>query len=146
MALYTKEYATKLIFNLASARQAEQAQRAIYDSGIVSPNQNTLATKLSPLAGILSFVFMRYPAVALAAGVISIVSGMIESEKDVLENLVYAGDRGLLSVIDFLAANPGYDSLEVNLPFIEYVTEGVRFVTGNGVVTRVHSGSGWIVL
>lgn len=36
--------------------------------------------------------------------------------------------------------------IEVNLPFIEYTTVGVRFITGKGVVTRIHSGSGWIIM
>lgn len=60
MAFYTKEYATKLIFNLDTVRQAERAQRCIYDSGIVNPNQSLLASNLSPVAGILGTVF-SYP-------------------------------------------------------------------------------------
>lgn len=71
---------------------------------------------------------------------------MIPSEKDVLQSMVYSGYWNLGYIEDFLVDNPGYDLVEVNLPFIEYVTEGVRFITGKGVVTRVHLGSGWIVM
>lgn len=146
MALYVKEYSAKLIFTLDTVRQAQRAQRTIYDSGIVNPNQNTLATNLSPVAGILSTVFLKYPAASLAAGIISIVTSMIQSEKDILKSMVYSGYWNLGYIDDFLVDNPGYDRVEVNLPFIEYTTVGVRFITGKGVVTRVHSGSGWIIM
>ncbi len=56
--------------------------------------------------------------------------------------MVYDGYWHLGYLEDFLVDNPNFDLLEVNFPFIEYETAGVRFITGNGVVTRVHSKSG----
>ena len=61
--------------------------------------------------------------------------------------MVYKGYWNLGYLEDFLVDNPNYDLLEVNLHFIEYETAEVRFITGNGVVTRVHSTSGgWQIL
>lgn len=88
---YSKEYAAKLIFTLDSVRKTQRAQRNIYDSGIVSPNQNTLASSLSAVASVLSLVFILGTPATLAAGVTSLVSGMIPDEKSVLQSLVYAG-------------------------------------------------------
>lgn len=141
-----REYSSKLIFNLTSADQAQQAQHAIHQSGFVSPNQPLLTTTLGPLAGVLALVFTKYPASALALSVFSIVAGMTQSAKYNLGLQVNDGFYGLSSIRDYLANNPEYDSLEVNLPFIDFIDEGTRFVTGYGVVTRVHSGTGWIVL
>jgi len=98
------------------------------------------------VTGVLSLVFKLGTPVTLAAGVISIVTGMIPSEKAVLQSMVYSGYWNLGYIEDFLVDNPGYDLVEVNLPFIDYTTVGCRFITGSGVVTRVHSGSGWIVM
>lgn len=140
------EYATKIILNLTSLRQTERGQRVIYDSGIVSPDGNALTAGLSAVSAILSLIFLKSPAASLSASVISLVSGMFSSEKEQLKSLVYEGYWQLGYLEDFLVDNPQYDQIEVNLPFIEYPDQGVRFISGKGVVTRVHSGTGWIIM
>lgn len=143
---FTKEYASKLVLNLDQVRQISRAQRNIYDSGIVSPNSNTLASALSGLTSVLGLAFMIPAAGALSIAVVGIVSGMVPSEKSILKEIVYDGYWNLGYIEDFLVDNPDYDMLEVNLPFIEYEDAGVRFITGRGAVTRVHTHGGWILM
>ncbi|MBY9081143.1 hypothetical protein D3C81_1520540 [compost metagenome] len=144
---FTKEYTATLTLSLDSVRKTERAQRVIYDSGLVSPNQNTLATGLSYSASILGIVFFLSTPASLAAGVVSLVSSLVENDKAVLQSMVYSGYWNLGYLEDFLVDNPNYDLIEVTLPFIEYETKGVRFITGKGVVNRVHSTSGgWTLL
>ncbi|WP_391572307.1 hypothetical protein [Cohnella sp.] len=145
---FTKEYAAKLIFTLDDVRKAERAQRNIYDYGFDQPDEGTLVNKLAAVSGVLSTVFFLSTPASLAAGVFSILGGMMAVEKDILKTMVHEGYWQLGYLEDFLDDNPSYDRLEVNLPFIEYETQGVRFITGKGVVTRVHprNGGGWIIL
>ncbi|EES73417.1 MULTISPECIES: hypothetical protein [Paenibacillus] len=145
---FTKEYAAKVILSLDGVRKTERAQREIYDKGIVSPtDSSTLADALSASATILGLVFLKSTAVGLATAVLGIVTDLIPNEKEILKEMVYDGYWHLGYLEDFLVDNPNFDLLEVNFPFIEYETAGVRFITGNGVVTRVHSKSGgWQIL
>lgn len=144
---FTKEYAAKVILSLDGVRQTERAQRNIYDSGIINPvSTSALTNLLSYSSGILS-LFLANTAAALAASVLGLVASLTPSEKDVLQSMVYSGYWNLGYLEDFLVDNPGYDLIEINFPFIEYETAGVRFITGKGVVTRVHSASGgWVIL
>ncbi|MDU4695715.1 hypothetical protein D3C76_1153810 [compost metagenome] len=144
---FTKEYARKIILSLDGVRKTERAQRTIYDKAFDKPtNVTDLTDGLSNVAGILGLIFLTSTATGVATGVFSIVAMLAPSEKDDLQDMVYEGYWNLGYLEDFLDDHPEYDLIEVNFPFIEYETQGVRFITGKGAVTRVHSGSGWILL
>ncbi|ASR49499.1 hypothetical protein B4V02_23830 [Paenibacillus kribbensis] len=145
---FTREYAATLTLNLDQVRKTQRAQRNIYDKGLVEQNTNALADALSASLSILGAVFFKYTAPSLAAGIASILASLVPNEKEVLKDLVYTGYWQMGYLEDFLVDNQGrYDMIEVKFPFIEYQTQGIRFITGKGVVTRVHSTSGgWMVL
>ncbi|WP_348625367.1 hypothetical protein ABFT51_27925 (plasmid) [Paenibacillus peoriae] len=145
---FTREYTANLVLNLDQVRQLQRAQRNVYDKGLVEQNTNALATALSTSLSILGAVFFKYTAPSLAAGIASLLVGMIPSEKDALKNLVITGYWEMGYLQDFLEDNQGrYDLIDVKFPFIEYETQGIRFITGKGVVTRVHSTSGgWMLM
>ncbi|MEK5322679.1 hypothetical protein NSS94_26125 [Paenibacillus sp. FSL L8-0644] len=145
---FTREYTANLVLNLDQVRQLQRAQRNVYDKGLVEQNTNALATALSTSLSILGAVFFKYTAPSLAAGIASLLVGMIPSEKEALKNLVITGYWEMGYLQDFLEDNQGrYDLIDVKFPFIEYETQGIRFITGKGVVTRVHSTSGgWMLM
>ncbi len=141
-----REYISKVIVNLDQLRKIQRGQRTIYDSGIVNPNSNTLIAGLSGVVSILALAFIRSTPVGVAAGVISLASGMTSSEKDILKNLVYSGYWHLGYMDDFMVDHPNYDLIEMELPFLEYTVdkEPIRFIQGKGMITRVHTKNGWI--
>lgn len=65
-----------------------------------------------------------------------------------LDKLVKNGYFEMGELKEFLHKNKKYDLIDVQLPFIEYKVKGkrIRFVTGKGVIKRVHSKSGWVAL
>lgn len=142
---FTKEYTATYIFTKDTIEKAERAQRVIWDSGIVDPDEDKLAQSLGAVGTILG-LYMASTAAGLAATVIGLVTAMSYNEKDAIEDMVEKGYWGMGYIEDFLDDHPEYDRVEVTLPFIEYETAGVRFVTGEGLVKRVHAGSGWILL
>lgn len=145
---FTREYTANIVLNLDNVRQMQRAQRNVYDKGLVEQNSNALAAALSTSLSILGAVFFKYTAPSLAAGIASLLVGMIPSEKDALKSLVINGYWEMGYLQDFLEDNQGrYDLIDVKFPFIEYEIQGIRFITGKGVVTRVHSTSGgWMLL
>ncbi|MFK4301990.1 hypothetical protein ABH892_002094 [Paenibacillus sp. RC254] len=145
---FTKEYTASIVLNLDQVRQMQRAQRNVYDKGLVEQNTNALAIALSTSLSVIGAMFFKYTAPSLAAGIASLLVGMIPSEKEALKSMVINGYWEMGYLQDFLEDNQGrYDLIEVKFPFIEYETQGIRFITGKGVVTRVHSTSGgWMLL
>lgn len=139
------EYAAKIVVSLDSLRKIQKAQRHMYDSGIVNLDSNTLASLLSPLSTVLGLAFVTSSPAGIAAGVVGIATSMTVSARAVLQDMVYSGYWNLGYMDDYMVANPKYDLIQIKLPFIEYVIDGkrIRFITGKGVITGVHSGSGW---
>lgn len=142
------EYASTLIFSKDQLYQARRAQAEIRQKGFDQKNQTNLIQGLSTFASVLSLMFKLPTPVTLAAGVISLALGSSQSEVNVLISLSIAGEDYLDEVYDFMYDNPDYDLIEVTLPFLEFVEEGFRIVTGIGIVTKVHSssGHGWIIM
>ncbi|OMF77887.1 hypothetical protein [Paenibacillus peoriae] len=145
---FTKEYTANIVLNLDQVRQMQRAQRNVYDKGLVEQNTNALAAALSTSLSVIGAVFFKYTAPSLAAGIASLLVGMIPSEKEALKSLVINGYWEMGYLQDFLEDNQGrYDLINVKFPFIEYETKGIRFITGKGVVVEVHSTSGgWMLL
>lgn len=143
------EYAQKQIFTLDSLRKAQRAQRCMYDSGIVSPNSGALEGQLSTLTAVLGIFAASSTPASLALGVVSLATDMLSyGEKEILKNMVYEGQWQLGYMDDFMVDNPKFDRIEINLPWIEYNVNGkaIKFITGKGVITRCHSGSGWEIV
>ncbi|MBB6218872.1 hypothetical protein HNQ80_005047 [Anaerosolibacter carboniphilus] len=143
---FRKEYIGTLILTKDQLYKARRAQAEMRKNGFELPNETKLVQGLTAFSTVLSLMFMLPTPVTLAAGVISVVAGMTPSEKSVITTVSLVGEDYLDEVYDFMYDNPQYDLVEVKLPFLEFVDEGFRIVQGNGLVTRIHSGSGWIIL
>ncbi|MBG9942093.1 hypothetical protein ABE237_12365 [Brevibacillus formosus] len=141
-----REYAAKLTVNLDQLRKIERAQREVYDKGLVKPSDTKLLTALGAVASVLGLVFVASTPAGVVAGVTGIVASITPSAKDALESMVKAGYWELGYMEDYLVDNPRFNRMEIELPFIEYNVNGetIRFITGKGIILRVHNGSGWI--
>lgn len=142
---FAKEYAATLTLNKDQVSKIAIAQRHIYDAGIVNPNSNRLASLLSSVASVLGLAFVASTPVGLATGVTALVAGMLPNEKGILESMVKEGYWQLGYVEDFFRASNDYDLIQVQMPFIEYETAKVRFVTGKCVIKKIHKKNGpWL--
>ncbi|MGZ9869904.1 hypothetical protein ACU3L3_15960 [Priestia endophytica] len=144
----SKEYAARVTLNLNQVRKMQTAQRNIYDQGFKNNNYSKLKDLLSTSATVLGLIFVTSTPAGIVAGVSGLVASLAPSAKSTLQGLVYEGYWQMGYLEDYLADHPKYDQLDVLLPFIEYTVDGkrIRFVTGKGVVKRVHSKTGWITL
>ncbi|MCR8845312.1 hypothetical protein NQ117_16640 [Paenibacillus sp. SC116] len=144
---FTKEYAKKVILSLDEVRKAKQAQTAMYEHGFKKPNGDKLAQLVGASATILGLVFIASTSVGVAAGIAGILALLAPNEKAALESMINTGYKELDKIETFLETNTKYSHVEVNLPFIEYERQGIRFVTGKGVVTRVKAkNGGWVIM
>lgn len=145
----TREFGKTITITYEQAKMIRNAQQDMYDSGIVSPNSNVLAGRLSGAAAILGLAFAASTSGGLAIGIVSLSTGLIPSEKDILKSMVYEGVYQFNSVIRLFENNPGYKMIEIELPYIEYKQSGsliAQFITGKGRPIRINTGSGWIIL
>ncbi|MBN8203902.1 hypothetical protein [Bacillus sp. NTK034] len=142
------EYAAKITVSLSQIRNMQRAQQDIWTEGFKNNNYSKLQSLLGTTATVLGLVFVASTPAGIVAGVTGLVVGLAPSAKNTLKNLVYNGYWEMGYLERFMEDNPKYDLMEVELPFIEYTVDGkrIRFVTGRGVIKRVHSGSGWITL
>jgi hypothetical protein len=140
-----KEYIDTLILTKDKVYKVKRAQFEMRRYGFEQEDESKLSDALVAFSSVLSLAFMLPTPVTLAAGVISVVASG-PSDLDTIIKVCRNGEDYLQEVYDFMYDNPEYDRVEVDLPFLEFVDEEFRIVQGNGQVTRIHSGSGWIVL
>jgi len=148
----SKEYYAKLRVNLSDLQKIADAQITMYDTGFEQKNYTTLTNLLTAYSGVLSFAFMAPTAVDVSGTIAGIVA-TIGSGLPTLEYLVKEGHWQLSRAIIWFKANPQYDMIEINLPFIQYTdathNESIRFVEAVGDnswgITAVHvpGSSGW---
>ncbi|MBL4986945.1 hypothetical protein [Bacillus safensis] len=144
----SSEYAARVTLNLSQIRKMTSAQRNIFDKGFNKKDYSKLKDALGTSATVLGLVFVTSTPAGVVAGVSGLITTLAPSARGTLKNLVYNGYWQMGYLEDFLTKNKKYDLIDVQLPFIEYKVKGkrIRFVTGKGVVKRVHSKSGWITL
>ena len=75
---------------------------------------------------------------------------MVPSEKDILQSMDYRGRDWLREMYDFMYDNPKYDLIEIEYPYLKYIDvnsdgEDITFVTGRGLLKRVHTSGGWMM-
>ncbi len=149
---HTQEGTSTVIVTREKLYDMENAQREILEDGIVNPDSNKLATGLSVFASVLGFFVTKAPTpVGVALSAVSLGLGMTISEKDILNNLSNKGRNFLLEMAYFMKINSEYDLIEIEYPYLKYFDvddngEDIKFVTGKGLLKRVHSSSGWIVM
>ncbi|OLP63623.1 hypothetical protein BACPU_29850 [Bacillus pumilus] len=144
----SSQYAARVTLNLSQIRKMTSAQRNIFDKGFDKKDYSKLKDALGTSATVLGLVFVTSTPAGVVAGVSGLLATLAPSARGTLKELVYNGYWQMGYLEDFLTKNKRYDLIDVQLPFIEYKVKGkrIRFVTGKGVVKRVHSKTGWITL
>lgn len=151
----TREGVSTHIVTLDEVRSIERAQYSMLKDGIIDMNGNkveqALATAISVISIVASIVGKVPTPLGVAVSVVSLALGMSESEKEYVESISGDGRDWLLEVAKFMNKNPQYDIIEFDFPYLEYYDlkghdEKFKFVTGTGLIKRVHSGNSWIIL
>ena len=142
---FTKEYASNLTLNKSDVEKMMSAQQTIYEAGIQKGDTAQLIADLASAAGILSTVFLAATPAGLAGALAQALLASTPSEKKVLDAMVKDGYWEMGTLLRWFNNNPTFDIIEVRLPFIEYETQRIRFVTGAGAIQRVHKkGGSWM--
>ncbi|MFT9487403.1 MAG: hypothetical protein ACH0QD_08565 [Tepidibacillus sp.] len=141
---YRKEYIENLTLSRSELYKIRRAQYEIRMQGFTYLDEGQLADNLVAFATVLSLAFILPTPVTLAAGVISAM-GNIGSDRDLVIQVCRNGEDYLQGLIYYMDDHPEYDLLKVDLPFLEFIDEGFRIVQGNGAITAIHTGSGWIL-
>ncbi|OUZ06698.1 hypothetical protein [Bacillus pumilus] len=144
----SSQYAARVTLNLSQIRKMTSAQRNIFDKGFKKKDYSKLKDALGGSATVLGLIFVTSTPAGVVAGVSGLLATLAPSAHGTLKQLVHDGYWEMGYLEDFLTKNKRYDLIDVQLPFIEYKVKGkrIRFVTGKGVVKRVHSKTGWITL
>ncbi|WP_342553769.1 hypothetical protein [Paenibacillus sp. FSL R7-0652] len=139
---FTKEYAATVTLNKKDVLDMMKAQRVIYNSGISKPDKAQLIADLANVTGILATIFLVSTPGGLAGALAQALLASTPSEKQTLDLMVKEGHFKMGDLADWFDDNSGFDIIEVKLPFIEYETQRIRFVTGRGAIQRVHKKGG----
>lgn len=144
-----REYIENVVLNRNGIKAAKEVQKAVKNKGLDLNDYSALERAIAGIGGaasILSLVFAASTPASLALGITSVATSLMgTSERAAVINMARVGLEYLNEVEDFMDANPRYDQVKVNLPFLDYTDKNVRFVAGTGNITAVHSGNGWII-
>lgn len=140
---YRKEYTRTLILSKREINYIKRAQFEMRMDGFKNEDEGKLIQGLSAFTSVLSFAFMLPTPVTLAAGVIAAISSS-PSERDTIISVCSNGEDYLEILWNMMDDHPEYDLVKVELPFLEFVDEGFRIVSGFGRIEAIHVGNGWI--
>ncbi|WP_019908321.1 hypothetical protein [Paenibacillus sp. HW567] len=148
MSVLTNEYTQVVVLSKAQVTEAITAQNAIIQHGIKVPSQSNLVAAMAAVTSVLSILLFKKTVPSLSLGVASLFASMIPNERATVEGMANSGLQFLANVNTTINSSAKYDQIEVRLPFLEYTYDNSannwRFVSGYGVITRLHTPSGWI--
>lgn len=138
-----KEYLEKLVLSKREIEEMERAQFEIRKEGFEAQNEEKLRLGLSAFASVLSMAFMLGTPATLAAAVIAGITSS-PSDRETLKITSRHGEDYMRELIYTMDDHPNYELIEVELPFLEFIDEGFRIVSGAGRVTAVKDSGNWI--
>lgn len=150
--MYTKEGKSTQVFSRNELRDAKYAQQHMREKGIVEEDSNALEIALGSFAAILGFFVTRYPTpVGVSLSVVSLAMSLTPNSKAILESLSIDGEDFLYDTYYFMDTHREYDLIEIEYPYLTYYDvdengEDVKWVTGQGIIKRVHTSAGWVIL
>ena len=124
----SREYAATITASPYQLLKMSEAQRVALESGNFRGGSANTAAIVAGLTGITLFA-----------------SGTGQT----VENVISNGIAGIDKINNQIALYGGrYDLYQIKFPFLEYTLQDgtvIRFISGNGVVQKAHSGNGWEV-
>lgn len=141
-----REYRETLIISKSKVTDAIYAQNNIIREGFENADRESLISVLSSVAGVLALVFIQYSAVGVATGVFGVIASLEPLESSALKGVLQNGTSDLLTIHEWFSENSQYDLIKIEMGFIEYPDENIRFVTHTDVnyIKAVHTDGGWI--
>lgn len=99
---------------------------------------------LTPVSAILSIISVGVSATALAVAgaIVSVVSAIDISEKSLIKTVITNGEESLRDINDDML-DGGWTHVEMHIPWLEFVDEGIRVVQGNCYVTKYKQNGTW---
>lgn len=149
----SREYYAKIRVKKGDISKIKSVQYAVITNGLGQQDESSLANSLNAIncgATLLGLVFVASTPIGIASAVIGIVSGLGSSGISNLEDLLNKGYIQLDQMLLFMNANPQYDMIEINLPFLEYKStsgEVLRLCEATSskawAITATHTSGGW---
>ncbi|WP_103109019.1 hypothetical protein [Brevibacillus reuszeri] len=144
MATKLKQYADTIRVTADELDEVTATSEDILEYGIEQMDSNLLTSSLSISASVATMVWAFTKKKNFALGLVGLVLGFQPSLRDQLADHVRKANRELHSIRRFMKRNPDYIQVEIEAPFMDF--DGGRVITGEGVVHRVKTRSGWITL
>lgn len=145
----TIEYKETIILSRKNLDVLVEAQKYIRREGILNNDEYTLAEKLAGIVGgtatILGLAFVTSTPIGIAAGVTSVMLTLSTSAIVDLDDLLTKGISDLGDLETWYKDYPDYDLIEVEMGFLEYPDQEIRFVTHTSpkYIKRIHVDGGW---
>lgn len=149
--MYSQEGTTTRIVSKNELNEWRLAQRNTINDGVIALDSNKLQLALSPFFAVLSFIAFKFPTpVGLSLSAVSLGLSLIPNAKDSLDTSGRRGEDWLDDLYEYMGANPQYDLIEIKYPYLKYFDvnaegEDLTFITGIGIITKMHTNNGWIV-
>lgn len=150
----SREYIATVTVSPYQLQKMSEAQRVALESGNFRGGSANAAAIIAGLTGIgatvLGLVFVTSTPVGVAVGITSLVTALFSAGTgSTVEDVIDNGVRGIDKINNQIALYGGrYDLYQIKFPFLEYILQDgtvLRFISGNGVVQKAHSGNGWEV-
>ncbi|MFB5270009.1 hypothetical protein ACE41H_24950 [Paenibacillus enshidis] len=99
----------------------------------------------------MALVFYTSTPIGVATGITSLAIALFGAGTGVkTETVIRDGINGMSTVANQITLyGSRYDRYQIRFPFLEYTLQDgskIRFISGNGVVERAHTGNGWEIL
>lgn len=142
----TREYVERLTLTISQIEKLEECQRQSYRHGFETPNQANLAAGLGPVSTVLGIIALikNHTPTGVASAIIGIVSGLTnQNQLSAIDYLVKDGYLKLGYLKDDMRDNR-WQAVRIDLPFIEFVDEKIRFISGKGSVQAYYQDGVWV--
>lgn len=139
-----KEYLSELTLTKNQLEKMYRAQYEAYKYVKGISNQNTFLSVLNSTSTILGLLFFLPTPVQVLNAFVSLTTSLIPSQKETLLKCLSNGRDFLDESKMFMEDFPQFDQIRLMTPFLEYVSEGVRLVSGQGEITAAHTNNGWV--
>lgn len=149
----SREYAASITVSFAQLEQMRDAQNYSYIHGHWGDGSANTVALTGALTGysatILGLLFVTSTPAGIAVGVTSLVASLFATIGNDVGHVIQNGVSSMTEMIRVLRPLTRYDLFQIRFPFLEFSLQDgtvIRFISGNGVIERAHSGSGWEIV
>ena len=135
MAVNTREYVTSLTLSRSDIQTIQDFQLAVIEKGFKAKNLELLKNALGPCStvfGVMSYIAAS-GALGIASAVLAVVSGLTSPSQE--SSIAFLMDKGYIALgsLDKQMREGNWQMVKIDLPFIEFVDQKIRLVSGYGL-------------